>query len=97
MARKRVVSRTIKATKATVLCIDCEAAEPFNTEVMVSGEFKDDNAVLKAAKKQLETDNIKVAKVVATEVIEKLYKMEEAKFMQLADEIVDANGEEIDA
>ena len=91
MARKRVVSRTIKATKATVLCINCETAEPFNDSVLLSGVFENDKAMLKAAQKLIETDDVKVVKVVDSSVLLKQYKMAEEKFMELADEIVDAD------
>ena len=90
MARKRMVTRTIVATKATLLCLDTETAEPCNITVDLSGEFDNDKALLKAAKKLVETDVVKVAKVVKTEVVRMLYKMDEAKFMANADEIVEA-------
>ena len=91
MARKRMVTRTIVATKATVLCLDTEIAEPCNREVVLSGTFDNDKALLKAARKAIETDDLRVAKVVQAEVITKLYKMDETKFMANADDVVETS------
>lgn len=93
MARKRMVTRTIVATEATLLCLDTEVAESCNRKVVLSGTFDSDKAILKAARKQIETDDFRVAKVVNSEVITKLYKMDEAKFIATADEVVDVKGE----
>ena len=96
MARKRVVSRTIKATKCVALCVDTETTEISNKTVMLSGTFEDEKAMLKAAQKQIDTDTFKAVSVSAHDIVEKLYKMDEAKFMELADEIVDASADEAD-
>lgn len=80
MARERMVTRTIEATAVTVLCIDTETAEPCNRTVEISGA-KDEKAMLKSAKKLIETDIFKVVKVVNSETIKALYKMPEAQFI----------------
>ena len=87
MARERVVSRTIKVANATALCLDTETAEPCNITVPISAMIKDDKAMLKAVKKAIETDTLKVAKIVNVEIEEALYKMPEAQFVALATKV----------
>lgn len=84
MARKRMVTRSVPTTIATLLCLDTERAEPFNKTVTLSGIFKDKKAILKAAKSVVEDDVISVAKIVNVEVEEKLYGMEEQYFIDHA-------------
>ncbi len=49
MARIPMVTRTVKATKVNVLCINIDTAEPFNKTLIISGTYKDEKAMLKAA------------------------------------------------
>lgn len=84
MARERMVTRTVLSTKVTVLCLNTETAEPFNETVILSGTFKDNKAILKAAKKLLETEVVSVAKVVDVIIEEALYGMTEQEFIQSA-------------
>ena len=92
-----MVTRTIVATKATLLCLDTENAEPCNKEVFLSGEYENDKALLKAARKAIETDDFRVAKVVKSEVVTRLYKMAEEKFMENADEVIESVSENTNA
>ena len=57
MARAPQVTRTFQTTNATVLCMDIENREPCNRYVVLPRTYKDDNAILKAVKKAIETDN----------------------------------------
>ena len=81
MARAPMVTRTIKTTHATLMCVDTESAEVFNKDVILPRTFEDENAVLKAAPKGHETGTTKVVAVVATNVDETLYGMSEADFI----------------
>lgn len=87
MARERVVSRTIKVAQATALCLDTETAEPCNITVPISATIKDEKGMLKAVKKAIETDTLKVAKIVDVKVEEALYKMPEEDFVKLATKV----------
>lgn len=88
MARPNRVTRTIKATNATVLCLDTVSAEPFNTTVKLAGTFKDNKTLLKACKPLIETsDNISAVKVVDVSVESKLYGMLEQDFLKYAEEM----------
>ena len=87
MARERVVSRTIKVAHATALCLDTETAEPCNIEVAISASIKDEKGMLKAVRKAIETDTLKVAKIVDVKIEEALYKMPETTFITLAEKV----------
>lgn len=84
MARERMVTRTVIATKVIVLCLNIETAEPFNKDVTLSGTFKDKQAVERAAKKVIDNDTVKCVTVVEYHEIETLYGMTEQKFIELA-------------
>lgn len=84
MARERMVTRTVVATKVTALCLDIETAEPFNKVVILSGVFKDKNALEKATKKVIDTETRKCVAVVDYVEKETLYGMTEQQFIELA-------------
>lgn len=84
MARERMVTRTVVATEVTALCLNIETAEPFNKTVILSGTFKDKQAIEKAAKKVIDTDLEKCVTVVEYTEKETLYGMPEQLFIELA-------------
>ena len=84
MARTPMVTRTIVTTKATLMCLDIEAGEPFNKEVILPRTYKDEKALLKKARPLVETDTIKAVHVVDTEEVETLYGMTEQEFIENA-------------
>ena len=84
MARERMVTRTVVATEVTALCLNIETAEPFNKTVILSGTFKDKQAIEKAAKKAIDTDLEKCVTVVEYTEKETLYGMPEQQFIELA-------------
>lgn len=95
--KESMVTRTIITTRATCLCLDTETAEPFNTIVTVPRTYKDNEALLKAVKKEVERagitapdgntyygEPIVVAKIVGFTEIETLYGMTESEFLSIA-------------
>lgn len=84
MARVPMVTRTIVATKITALCLNIETGEPFNETVTVSGTFKDEKSMLKAAEKLINTETERAVHIVFSEEIETLYGMTEQEFIQVA-------------
>ena len=86
MAKPSMITRTVVGTKATVLCLNTETAEPFNDSVIISGKA-DAKAALKAVKKILDTDTVSVCKVVDLEAVEKRYGMSEQDFIAHAVEL----------
>lgn len=87
MARKPMITRTIKTTKANVLCMDVEKGEPFNKVVILPRTYNDEKKLLKVVKEVVETDIIKAVHIVDKEEIERLYGMTEADFITSAKEL----------
>ena len=81
MARVPQVTRTFKTTKATVKAVDLEGDKMISMEFVLPRTYKDDNAVLKAIAKIHHNDNIKIVKVMDTQVEENLYAMSEETFL----------------
>lgn len=86
MARQPEVTRTITTTTAKVMCLDIVLGESVTKDVVLSGAYKDDAHVLKAARKVIESDNLKAVHVISFEKKEALYAMTEQKFVELAEE-----------
>lgn len=84
MARKPMVTRTITTTKANVLCMDIQNAEPFNKVVTLPRTYKDDKTLMKKVQEVVETDTVKAVHVVDKEEVETLYGMTEQEFIQKA-------------
>ena len=84
MARTPMVTRTIVTTKATIMCLDVEAGEPFNKEVTLPRTYKDEKALLKKVRPLVETETVKAVHVVDTEEVETLYGMTEQEFIENA-------------
>ena len=87
MARARMVTRTVVGTQAEVQIVSISASEITNINVTVGGEYEDADKLMKAIKKQTETDDLKVLKIVTSEKIEKCYGMLESEFIKLAKEL----------
>lgn len=84
MARKPMVTRTITTTKANVLCMDIQTAEPFNKVVTLPRTYKDDKTLMKKVQEVVETDTVKAVHIVDKEELETLYGMTEQEFIQKA-------------
>lgn len=87
MARKVMVTRTIKSTMVNVLCLDISTAEPCNKYFYLPGAMVDsegklkEKAAMKIIGEMSENCTEKPVSVVGYEVIEKLYGMDEATFI----------------
>lgn len=84
MARERMVTRTVTATRANVLCLNIQTAEPFNQNIILSGTYKDKAAVERAVKKFVDNEEVKAVTVVDVTEEETLYGMPEQQFIELA-------------
>lgn len=84
MARKPMVTRTITTTKANVLCMDIQSAEPFNKVITLPRTYKDEKTLMKRVQEVVETDNIKAVHIVDKEEVETLYGMTEQEFIEKA-------------
>lgn len=85
MARARKVTRTISSTKVVVMCVNIETAKVDNYEVTIAGTYTDENKLMKAVTKVVETETLKPVSVVSTEVIETRYGMDEQNFIETAE------------
>lgn len=83
MPRVKNITRTFKITRVTALMLNVETAEPFNETFNLDGTFKNDEAILKALKKEYEDEVCKVVHIVATEVITKKLSMSVQNFIDL--------------
>lgn len=81
---ERMITRAIKTRKVTVLCLNTETGEPFNETVILPKKYraKDD---LKRAQDMLDSDTVKVCKVVDVTETETRYGMTEAAFIEVAE------------
>lgn len=82
MARKRMVTRTIKSTKATVTVYNIEKDEIQTLEYKLSGELSADDVLKEITKGHTDVRPLKVTEVTVQEV---LYGMTEEKFIELAE------------
>ncbi len=96
MARVPMVTRTIVATKATVMCLDVQAGEPMTETVTISRTYKTDEELLKKVKPLIETDTLKAVHIVDKEEIETLYGMTEQEFMEHAKILPPRNGQHVE-
>lgn len=96
MARKRMVTRTIKATVAVVAGINTTTMEIEQNTLELTYLCNDENKLLKLAKKQFDTENYKVASIVEISTNDTLYGMPEEQFIALAEILPDRNVVEAD-
>ena len=90
MARKRMVTRTILTTKATVLCMDTENLTSDYKDVILPRTYKDNEKLFKAVKNAIDTDTYKAVKIEETSSVETLYGMDEQDFINSA-KVLDPN------
>lgn len=85
--RKKLITRTIQFTNLTLLMADMESAEMYNSHTIIPGTYKDEKAMLKAARPIVEDDTHKLVSLVGWTVGSQLYGMPEADFMAQANPI----------
>lgn len=83
MARKPMVTRTIKVTTITVLCLDIETTDTLYLPVKITGTVRESN-YLKIAKEQLETETLKCVHIHDIQEDSNLYGMDEIDFINNA-------------
>lgn len=84
MARERMVTRTVELSVCEVMCMDTTTAEVKIKTYEIGGGLTDERAILKAIKKQHETDTFKCVAISKITNREILYGMPESKFIELA-------------
>ena len=81
MARKRVVSRTITETYATVMYANAQTQTFDNKEVRVQGEYKDTADLMKVITKKYKYPGLVPISVVSYFTADTLYEMDEDDFI----------------
>lgn len=85
--RESMVTRTVLGTKVTVLEMDTNTCEPFNETYEVGGSHVNDEKLLNKLRKEHDTEDIKVVKILGVEPFEKRYGMKESDFIAYAVEL----------
>jgi hypothetical protein len=85
--RESFVTRTILGTKVTVLAMDTVSCEPSNVTYEIGGQHTNDEKLLNKVRKEHDTEDFKVVKVVSVEPFEKRYGMKESDFIAHAEEL----------
>lgn len=85
--REAMVTRTVIGTKVTVLAMDTVTCEPSNVTYEIGGQHANDERLLNKVRKEHDTEDFKIVKIVAVEPFEKRYGMKEADFIAHAMEL----------
>ena len=85
--RESMVTRTVLGTKVTVLAMDTNTCEPCNVTYEIGGSYANDEKLLNKVRKEHDTEDFKVVKIVDVEPFEKRYGMKEADFIAHAIEL----------
>ena len=86
MSKERMVTRTAHVTYATILAVNLAEEKTEQIVVELPRTYKDDNAILKAAEKRMDS-NHKLVHVIETDVQDKLVGMTEEEFFAHAVEL----------
>lgn len=85
--RESMVTRTVLGTKVTALVMDTNTCEPGNVTYEIGGQHTNDEKLLKKVRKEHDTEDFKVVKIVSVEPFEKRYGMKESDFIAYAEEL----------
>lgn len=85
--RESMVTRTVLGTKVTVLAMDTVTCEPSNVTYEIGGQHTNDEKLLKMVRKDYDTEDFKIVKILAVEPFEKRYGMKECDFIAYATEL----------
>ena len=85
--RESMVTRTVIGTKVTALAMDTNTCEPSNVTYEIGGSYVNDEKLLNKVRKEHDTEDFKIVKIVNVEQFEKRYGMKEADFIANAVEL----------
>ena len=91
MSRIRMVTRTVKGTRARVMCLDTETANAMTIVYEIGGTYPDNEKLLKALQKEHGNSPIALVHIVEAEEIEQLYGMPESRFLEYAEKLPPRN------
>ena len=87
MAREAMVTRTVIGTRVTVLAMDTVSCEPQNMTYEIGGKHEISDKLLNMLRKNYDTEDFKIVKVVDVAPFEKRYGMKESDFIAAAVEL----------
>lgn len=85
MAKERMVTRTVALTECEVMLVDITKGEVSSITQNITGKITDNSAAMKACKKLLETETVKVVAITKMLTRDELYGMTEADFIAQAE------------
>lgn len=92
MAREPMVTRTLKTTVVSALCLNIETVEVYTEIFTMPRRYKDEATLFSKVKATYDTDNVKVVSLVEVHEQETLYGMKEIDFVKLAEVLPSRNG-----
>ena len=84
MRKDKMITRTIKAITADVMCLDTETADVKTVSVNIPSNYTDEKTAMKFLHNYIDTDTFKAVKIIATTETEILYGMPETEFIKHA-------------
>lgn len=84
MARKRMVTRTVKFESVTAMTVNLNDRTTGEITCQITGKFKTQEDLLKLVKKAVDTDDLKAVSIISHETVEQLMGMTEEEFIELA-------------
>lgn len=85
--RESMVTRTVLGTTVTVLAMDTNTCESSNVTYKIGGSYANDEKLLNKVRKEHDTEDFKIVKIVDVEPFEKRYGMKEGDFIAHAVEL----------
>lgn len=85
--RESMVTRTVLGTKVTVLAMDTVSCDTSNVTYEIGGRHINDEKLLEKVRKEHDTEDFKVVKILVVEPFEKRYGMKESDFIAHAVEL----------
>ena len=85
MARKAMITRTIKGTKVTALMVDTITPRTYEQSFSIAHTYKDDKSLLKAVEAVANDEVNRVVRILSADVFTTLYGMSEQKFIENAE------------
>lgn len=85
--RESMVTRTVHGTKVTILAMDTVSCETSNVTYEIGGQHTNDEKLLNKVRKEHDTEDFKIVKILAVEPFEKRYGMKETDFIAHAEEL----------
>lgn len=82
--RESMVTRTVLGTKVTALVMDTNTCEPSNATYEIGGQHTNDEKLLNKVRKEYDTEDFKIVKILAVEPFERRYGMKESDFIASA-------------